>query len=559
MGSFCKSPTPPPAPDPTVVANAQSASNIATAQEQQRLNMVGQTGPTGTSTGKPTIQLAGRLSAGHDAIAGPAGHLRQRQPGPDRRARRRQPADRPRRGCARQGPELADPADQLRPGRPRSRRPTTWAATSASRFNQGQSDPGRHRPAGPDGRLQNAADASYGQAASRLDPQWETGPAPGADPAGQPGAERELRRLQDRDGHLQPREERRLQPGQLLGAEPGPDAENTLFGQSAQQGQFHNAAANQLHANQGYSQNLGAAQFANQAQAQQDQQNQQAAQFGNTAAAQQYAQNQGAAQFGNQALGQQFQQDAYSQNLPINEFNALMSSGQVGMPQGFGYSASSVNPTDVLGAYALNSQGANQGYQAQMRTRTPCSAAWRSSAAPRSRPAFSDIRLKRDIELIGREDDGLGVYRYRYLWDDEPRTSASWPRRRRCCGPMPSSRRPAASSPSTTRGCRWRFRPRRRRTRATSAPRQPRAPPARPRHRAVRAQQGQQGAVGRPAPAGRGPVPRRQEGPAPLAGRSRRHEQGGLGRLCADRCPRRQHAAERADAGRQVLRPHRPR
>jgi hypothetical protein len=30
----------------------------------------------------------------------------------------------------------------------------------------------------------------------------------------------------------------------------------------------------------------------------------------------------------------------------------------------------------------------------------------------------SDIRLKRNIELVGRLDDGLGLYRYRYLWSD---------------------------------------------------------------------------------------------------------------------------------------------
>jgi hypothetical protein len=30
----------------------------------------------------------------------------------------------------------------------------------------------------------------------------------------------------------------------------------------------------------------------------------------------------------------------------------------------------------------------------------------------------SDARLKRDIALIGRRDDGLGLYAYRYLWSD---------------------------------------------------------------------------------------------------------------------------------------------
>jgi outer membrane immunogenic protein len=31
---------------------------------------------------------------------------------------------------------------------------------------------------------------------------------------------------------------------------------------------------------------------------------------------------------------------------------------------------------------------------------------------------ISDIRLKRDIVLVGRRDDGLGIYSYRYLWSD---------------------------------------------------------------------------------------------------------------------------------------------
>jgi len=32
--------------------------------------------------------------------------------------------------------------------------------------------------------------------------------------------------------------------------------------------------------------------------------------------------------------------------------------------------------------------------------------------------AVSDVRMKRDVVLIGRLDDGLGIYRYRYLWSD---------------------------------------------------------------------------------------------------------------------------------------------
>ncbi len=32
---------------------------------------------------------------------------------------------------------------------------------------------------------------------------------------------------------------------------------------------------------------------------------------------------------------------------------------------------------------------------------------------------LSDIRLKRDIALLSRLDNGLGLYRYRYLWSDQ--------------------------------------------------------------------------------------------------------------------------------------------
>jgi hypothetical protein len=31
---------------------------------------------------------------------------------------------------------------------------------------------------------------------------------------------------------------------------------------------------------------------------------------------------------------------------------------------------------------------------------------------------ISDIRLKRDVTQVGRLPDGLGLYRYRYLWSD---------------------------------------------------------------------------------------------------------------------------------------------
>lgn len=38
---------------------------------------------------------------------------------------------------------------------------------------------------------------------------------------------------------------------------------------------------------------------------------------------------------------------------------------------------------------------------------------------PGSGGGASDIRLKRDIAEVGRLDNGLGLYRYRYAWGDE--------------------------------------------------------------------------------------------------------------------------------------------
>jgi hypothetical protein len=45
--------------------------------------------------------------------------------------------------------------------------------------------------------------------------------------------------------------------------------------------------------------------------------------------------------------------------------------------------------------------------------------AWGNNAsAAYSSVSPSDIRLKRDVVLVGRLDSGLGIYRYRYVWGD---------------------------------------------------------------------------------------------------------------------------------------------
>jgi hypothetical protein len=152
-----------------------------------------------------------------------------------------------------------------------------------------------------------------------------------------------------------------------------------LFGEALNRGNFANTAQNQI-----YGENQGAAQFANTAAGQAFGQGAQQGAFANSAAGQIYGQNQGAgafynnaanqdfqtrlaaSQFGNQAEQQGFQQDAYAQELPINELDALLSSGQVGMPSGVQYSPVQVAPTNVLGAYDLNQQAQQAAYQAKL-------------------------------------------------------------------------------------------------------------------------------------------------------------------------------------------------
>lgn len=91
--------------------------------------------------------------------------------------------------------------------------------------------------------------------------------------------------------------------------------------------------------------------------------------------------------------------------LPLNELNALMSGGQVQLPQ-FG----STPQTDVAGitnsAYAnqMANYNANQGLMGGL-----------FSAGASLLPLLSDLRAKTNIRRIGTADNGLGIYVYQYL------------------------------------------------------------------------------------------------------------------------------------------------
>ncbi len=128
--------------------------------------------------------------------------------------------------------------------------------------------------------------------------------------------------------------------------------------------------------------------------------------------------------FGNQARTQGLQERAYVQNQPLQQLQALLGTGQVGMPQGIQYSPTGVGQTDVLGANQMSQNQLNQNYQAKMAQNNALmsglfslgGAAIGAFPFPTGGGKPSDRRLKRDIKRVGTMANGLPVYEYRYIW-----------------------------------------------------------------------------------------------------------------------------------------------
>lgn len=146
-------------------------------------------------------------------------------------------------------------------------------------------------------------------------------------------------------------------------------------------------------AQQGYNQNLGAAQFQNQA------------------LGQQYGLNQQAAQFQNQLRQQAIAEQAQRRGMSLNEMNALLSGQQVSMPNMPSFNAAQRSETpNILGATQM-------GYDAQLgavNANNAASAQQMGSLAQLGSTAFmfSDRRLKSNIKRVGTHEIGVGIYDY---------------------------------------------------------------------------------------------------------------------------------------------------
>lgn len=106
---------------------------------------------------------------------------------------------------------------------------------------------------------------------------------------------------------------------------------------------------------------------------------------------------------------------------PLNELNALRTGSQVSMPQVPGQTPAAAAPTDVAGI-------ANQAYQGQISQYNADLGSYNNTIsglfnlAGAGAKAYSDRKLKTNIELIGKTPKGIPVYRYKYIGSDRLHT-----------------------------------------------------------------------------------------------------------------------------------------
>ena len=491
------SPQAPTPVDPVVAANAQSAADIATAAAQQKLNMSNTSSPYGSVTysadpNAPSgYQQTTSLSPAEQALFNQYTGLQGQAlgiAGSQVNAVKNALAT-PLSTAGLPSLQTVNPTGNIQTsyGQPVNLQSTfdtggnigsTYNAggqvqnsigsggTIQNSFNQGQAVQGQAGPGDVNQSVQDATNAVWQQAMSRLQPQQGLQQSQLQQQLANQGVGVNSAAYQNAQGILGRNQNDATNQALYSAIGAGTTEQNVLAQQALQQGQFANSAAAQEYSQnqgqaafnnqavqQGLNSNLAQGNFSNSAQAQQNSQNaaalaaanaaqqqqytqnlgsaafgnqtqeaansmaaQQAA-FGNTAQEQQFSQQQSAAAANNAARSQGLQEAAYIQNQPINQLSALESMGQVQAPQAAPVPQTSVAPTDVLGAYALNQQQQQANYQAQLAQQNSLLGGLFNLGSSAAMIA-SDMRLKRDIRKVGTRPDGLGVYLFRYLWSD---------------------------------------------------------------------------------------------------------------------------------------------
>jgi hypothetical protein len=167
---------------------------------------------------------------------------------------------------------------------------------------------------------------------------------------------------------------------------------------------------------QGFGQNVTQQQLGNQAIAQNQQAALQQQQAALAAQNQQYNQLLQGAQFGNTAQQQSLQQQLALRNQPLNEIAGLMSGSQIQMPQFQGYQGANVAGTPIFAGAQAAGQAAMDQYGIQSANVNAQNAGLYgmlgTAGGLAGMAAFSDRRLKSNIDRIGTHPLGIGVYEY---------------------------------------------------------------------------------------------------------------------------------------------------
>jgi hypothetical protein len=340
--------------DPTTVANAQTASNEQTAQFNSQLDNYNTASPYGAVdwTQNPSTHQWTQSTQLSPAEQAIFDQSTQAQSGAL--------------GIANQAVPRISSA--LSAGSPYADLPSLTYGVQAGPIQSSVGSPDTGQA------VQDAGQAAYDAETQYLDPQWRQASEQEQSQLANQGLNPNSAAWQTAMQQFGDQENQAYQ-GALNAAVGAGDAEqNTLFGQQLQSGEFANSAQGQA-----YNQALVDAQLNNASQ---------------------------------QTAGQE---SAYAQQLPINEFDALMSSGQVALPQAGQYTPAQAGMTNVLGAYELAGQQAQQAYQDNM-ANYGASLGGLFNLGSAALTA-SDRRLKRDVRRIGRHANGVALYAWRYRWD----------------------------------------------------------------------------------------------------------------------------------------------
>lgn len=355
-----QSPKPPEPIDPTKTIAAQSSANEATARLQQQLGMIGTYGPGGSVTYKSDPNSpAGysqytSLDPSQQAIYDKSNTA---QIGALDTANTQIGRINTALGQSLTPPELQTSYD---PGGAIQSRFDTGPGLKFG-YDPGQDIQGQVGPTDFSADRNAVTDSEFQRYRSRLDPMWDQAQNKQDVKLANQGLSANSTAAITANQNFDRAKNDAYDTALSSAVRSGSDQQQRLFDQSVQQGAFANAAAQQQDAR-----NMGMADFSNTAAGQAFGQNQSAAGFNNTAAAQQEQRNMGLANFGNAGKQANFGNVAYAQNQPIQQFQALLGTGQLQMPTAYSGPTVGVNGTDVLGSYALYDQGRQNNYNQKM-------------------------------------------------------------------------------------------------------------------------------------------------------------------------------------------------